>query len=68
MYLVHYVFVVWLQYPLLGVALFAKASLVFGLTLLLSRAAIVTMCGVPLGARLVGTERLGERRALARSP
>jgi glucans biosynthesis protein C len=59
MYLLHFVFVVWLQYLLLGVALFAiaKASIVFGVTLLLSWAATATMCRVPLGARVVGSER-----------
>jgi len=59
MYLVHYVFVVWLQYLLFGVALFAiaKASIVFGVTLLLSWVATATMCRVPLGARVVGSER-----------
>jgi glucan biosynthesis protein C len=71
MYLVHYVFVIWLQYLLLGAALFAiaKASIVFVLTLLLSWAATATMCRIPLGARLVGTERLGaERRVLVKAP
>jgi len=51
-----------------GTFAIAKASVVFGLTRLLSLAAIVTMCRGPLGARLVGTERLGERRALAKAP
>jgi hypothetical protein len=50
------------------VALFAKASLVFGLTLLLSWAAIVTMFRMPLGARRMGTEWLGDRLALAKAP
>jgi hypothetical protein len=38
MYLVHYVFVVWLQYALLNAHLFAftKAAIVFGVTLVLS--------------------------------
>jgi len=38
MYLVHYVFVVWLQYALLGIGLFAiaKAAIVFGLTVTMS--------------------------------
>jgi peptidoglycan/LPS O-acetylase OafA/YrhL len=42
-YLLHYGFIVWLQYALLGVALFAigKAAIVFGGTLLLSWAAAV---------------------------
>jgi hypothetical protein len=65
MYLVHYVFVVWLQYLLLGFALPAivKASIVFSLTLLLSWGATVAMCRFPLGARFLGTER----RALAKA-
>jgi hypothetical protein len=58
MYLVHYVFVVWLQYLLLDVALFAiaKAAIVFAGTLLMSWAAVAAMRRVPLGARLVGEE------------
>jgi glucan biosynthesis protein C len=65
MYLVHYVFVVWLQYLLLGLALFAiaKAAIVFGVTLLLSWAATALMYRVPLGARILGAER----RLLARA-
>ncbi|HEY7666452.1 MAG TPA: acyltransferase family protein [Xanthobacteraceae bacterium] len=65
MYLVHYVFVVWLQYLLLGTALFvvAKAALVFTLTLLLSWATTALMCRAPLGARILGAER----RLLARA-
>jgi glucans biosynthesis protein C len=41
MYLIHYVFVVWLQYALLNAPLFAvaKAAIVFGVTLVLSWAA-----------------------------
>jgi glucans biosynthesis protein C len=59
-YLLHYVFVVWLQYALLGVALFAimKAMIVFGGTLLLAWATAVAMRLVPLGSRLIGAERL----------
>jgi glucans biosynthesis protein C len=64
MYLVHDVFVVWLQYLLLGAAAIAKASIVFGVTLLLSWAATAIMCRVRLGARLVGSER----RVLAKAP
>lgn len=43
MYVFHYIFVVWLQYMLLGIALFAiaKASIVFGGTLLLAWGATV---------------------------
>lgn len=65
MYLVHYVFVVWMQYLLLGLALFAigKAAIVFGVTLLLSWATTAIMYRVPLGARILGAER----RLLARA-
>jgi Acyltransferase family len=59
LYLVHYVFVVWMQYALLNVALFAiaKAAIVFGVTLALSWAAIVAMQRAPLGSRLIGARR-----------
>ena len=45
MYLLHYVFIVWLQYALLPVALFAvgKAAIVFGGTLALSWSAAVAL-------------------------
>ncbi len=58
-YLFHYVFVVWLQYALLGAALFAvaKALIVFGGTLLLAWATTAAMRFVPLGSRLIGAER-----------
>ena len=66
MYLFHYVFVVWLQYALLGVALFAiaKAAIVFGGTLLLAWAMIAPCAACPLGSRLIGAERgiAGARR------
>jgi glucan biosynthesis protein C len=66
MYLFHYVFVVWLQYALLGVALFAigKAAIVFGGTLLLAWATTAAMRFVPFGSLLLG----GERRSLAATP
>jgi surface polysaccharide O-acyltransferase-like enzyme len=59
MYLIHYLFVVWLQYALLGMALFAvaKATTVFGGTLLLAWATAAGMRFVPLGSRLIGVER-----------
>jgi hypothetical protein len=59
MYLFHYVFVVWLQYALLGVALFAigKAMIVFGGTLLLAWATTAAMRFVPGGSLLLGAER-----------
>ena len=59
MYLFHYVFVVWLQYALLGVALvaFAKAMIVLGATLLLAWATTAAMRFVPFGSLLLGSER-----------
>ena len=59
MYLFHYIFVVWLQYALLGVALvaIAKAMIVFGGTLLLAWATTAAMRYVPFGSRLLGPER-----------
>ncbi len=56
LYLVHYVFVVWLQYALLSAPLFAivKAAIVFGGTLLLSLAATYAVQRIPFGARLIG--------------
>jgi surface polysaccharide O-acyltransferase-like enzyme len=64
-YLVHYLFITWLQYILLGVTLFAiaKATIVFTGTLILSWATTIAMCRVPIGARLVGANR----RTLARA-
>jgi hypothetical protein len=57
MYLVHYVFVTWLQYLLLGVAIFAvaKGLIVFAATLVLSWAATVAIRRIPAAARLIGT-------------
>ena len=50
-YLVHYVFVVWLQYLLLGIALFAvaKAAIVFTATVILSWASIAAVRSLPIG-------------------
>jgi glucans biosynthesis protein C len=66
MYLIHYLFVVWLQYALVGMAMpaIAKAAIVFIGTLILSWATIAAMRRVPLGARLVGAER----RVLVKAP
>jgi glucans biosynthesis protein C len=57
MYLVHYVFVTWLQYLLLGTAIFAvvKGLIVFAVTLLLSFAATAAIRRIPAAARLIGT-------------
>jgi surface polysaccharide O-acyltransferase-like enzyme len=58
-YLVHYNFVVWLQYALLGTALFVvvKAAIVFGGTLVLSWIAVLAVQRIPLGAQLIGAPR-----------
>jgi surface polysaccharide O-acyltransferase-like enzyme len=57
LYLLHYVFVVWVQYALLPVPLFAvfKAAIVFGITLLCTWFTAVAVQRVPLGARLIGS-------------
>ncbi len=56
LYLVHYDFVVWLQYALLAATLFAviKGAIVFGGTLILSWITILAVRRIPFGARLVG--------------
>jgi surface polysaccharide O-acyltransferase-like enzyme len=56
LYLLHYVFIVWLQYALLALPLFAvaKASLVFGGTLLLTLATIFAVQRFRWAARLIG--------------
>jgi hypothetical protein len=66
MYLLHYVFVVWLQFALLGVALFAiaKAMIVFGGTLFLAWGATAALRFVRFGSRLIGEEP----RVLASAP
>ncbi|HEY7245636.1 MAG TPA: acyltransferase [Xanthobacteraceae bacterium] len=55
MYLVHYLFAVWLQYMLLGTALFAllKGAIVFSGASLLSWAVAAALCRVPAGAQLI---------------
>jgi hypothetical protein len=64
MYLVHYVFVVWLQYALLGVALFAiaKAAFVFGGTLLFALATTNVMRSSRFGSLLIGEQWLAPDR------
>ncbi len=60
-YLMHYLFVIWLQYLLLGTDLFAvaKAALVFSGTLLMSWAVAGLLSHVGFGARLAqGTREL----------
>jgi glucan biosynthesis protein C len=65
LYLVHYNFVVWLQYALLGTTLFAmiKAAIVLGGTLVLSWIAVLAVQRIPFGTQLIGAPR----RAVARS-
>jgi surface polysaccharide O-acyltransferase-like enzyme len=55
LYLVHYDFVVWLQYALLGWSLFAliKGAIVFGATLVLSWITVVGAQHVPFAKRLI---------------
>jgi hypothetical protein len=62
---VRYNFAVWLQYALLGTALFAmvKAAIVFSGTLVLRWIAVLAVQRIQFGARLVGAPR----RAVAMS-
>lgn len=64
-YVVHFGFVVWLQYALLGVAAPAivKASMVFTGSLLLSWGMVGVLRLVPFGLSLVGGERTFAARA-----
>ncbi len=59
LYLVHYVFVVWLQYALLGVGLFAaaKGAIVFGGTLLLSWSTIAVIRRISPAGQIIGADR-----------
>jgi peptidoglycan/LPS O-acetylase OafA/YrhL len=61
LYLVHYVFMVWLQYALLSSPLFAviKGSIVFATTLVLSWITTLVVQRVPFGARLIGAPSRG---------
>jgi peptidoglycan/LPS O-acetylase OafA/YrhL len=65
-YFVHYFFVIWLQYLLLGAPLFAiaKGAIVFAGALALSWATTAAMCLIPIGARVMGRKR----RELVRAP
>jgi surface polysaccharide O-acyltransferase-like enzyme len=56
LYLVHYDFVVWLQYALLGSTLFAviKGAIVFAATLILSWLTVLLVQRIPFVARLFG--------------
>jgi hypothetical protein len=59
MYLVHYVFVVWLQYALLAAGLLAvvKGAIVFAGTLLLSWGIIAAIRRIPPAAQVIGADR-----------
>jgi surface polysaccharide O-acyltransferase-like enzyme len=59
LYLLHYVFIVWLQYALLAVPLIAviKAAIVIGGTLLLTWITTTGIQRIPFGARLIGSTR-----------
>lgn len=59
MYLVHYLFVVWLQFALLGIAFPAiiKATVVFGCTLFLSRWTVAALRRLPSVGQIIGAER-----------
>ena len=59
MYLLHYVFIVWLQYALLSIGLFAigKAAIVFGGTLALSWAAAVAFGNASWANQLAQAKR-----------
>jgi hypothetical protein len=59
MYLVHYLFVVWLQFGLLGIPLPAgiKGAVVFGSTLFLSWWAVAALRRLPSVGQIIGAER-----------
>ena len=58
-YLVHYLFVVWLQFALLGLELpgIIKGVIVFASTLALSWSATAALCRVPAVANIIGGDR-----------
>lgn len=58
-YLFHYVFVLWTQYMLLGVAMpgIVKGVIVFSVTLVLSWATTALACRTAIGNRIVGGRR-----------
>jgi surface polysaccharide O-acyltransferase-like enzyme len=59
MYLVHYLFVVWLQFALLGLVLPAiiKGPVVFGCTLFLSWWTVAALRRLPSVGQVIGAER-----------
>ena len=70
MYLVHYLFVVWLQFALLGLALPAilKGAIVFGGTLMLSWGASAALRRVPAIGQIIGADRRAAVSANALRP
>jgi glucans biosynthesis protein C len=61
LYLVHYDFVVWMQYALLGFTLFAliKGAIVFAVTVILSWITILAVERIPFGLRLIAAPPRG---------
>jgi peptidoglycan/LPS O-acetylase OafA/YrhL len=59
MYLIHYLFIVWLQFALLGLAAPAvvKAALVFAATLALSWSLTAALRRIPTVAQIIGADR-----------
>ena len=70
LYLVHFVFVVWMQYALLSANLPAiiKAPIVFLVALIVSWVIILAVQRVPLGARLIGARPPAAAPRAAQSP
>jgi glucan biosynthesis protein C len=67
MYLVHYLFIVWLQFAMLttGLPAIVKASVVFAGTMALSWAASAALRRVPPAAQIIGEVRRAPARASA---
>jgi hypothetical protein len=70
MYLIHYVFVVWLQYALLpaGLPAVLKGAIVFWGTLVLSWSLAAALRRLPVIAQIIGTVRTAPAAALRSSP
>ena len=70
MYLIHYLFIVWLQFAVLGLAVPAvvKAAIVFGGTLVLSWSATAGLRRVPAIAQIIGVDRRAPAPAGATRP
>jgi glucan biosynthesis protein C len=69
MYLIHYPFVVWLQFALLGLTMLAlaKAAIVLGATLVLSFAATAAFRLSPFGSLLIGEQPRAGREQRSRT-